>query len=42
MLRLYTYTNNINSSDLVEAELKSPSKLELVGARVPDTLPPLQ
>jgi hypothetical protein len=40
MLRLYTPTNNFNNSNLVEADLKSPSKLESVKAYVPDTLPP--
>jgi hypothetical protein len=39
MLRLYTSTNNFNNSDLVEAKLKPPSKLELVRARVLGTLP---
>jgi hypothetical protein len=38
MLRLYTSTNNFNNSDLVEAKLEPPSRLELVRARVSDTL----
>jgi hypothetical protein len=33
--------HNINNSNLVEAELKSPSKSELVKALVLDTLPSL-
>jgi hypothetical protein len=37
-LRLYTPTNNFNKSDLVEAELKPSSRLELVEARVLGTL----
>jgi hypothetical protein len=41
-LRLRTSTNNINNSDLVKAELKSPSKSELVKAYILDMLPSLQ
>jgi hypothetical protein len=39
-LRLHAPTNNFNNSNLVEAKLKPPSELELVEARVLDTLPP--
>jgi hypothetical protein len=38
MLRLYTPTNNFNNSNLVEAELKPPSRLELVRVYILDTL----
>jgi hypothetical protein len=38
MLKSYILTNNFNNSNLVEAEFKPSSKLELVEARVLDTL----
>jgi hypothetical protein len=41
MLRSHIPTNNINNSNLVKAELKSPSRLELVKAYILDTLPSL-
>jgi hypothetical protein len=41
MLRSHVSTDNFDNSDLVGAELKPSSRLELVGARVLDTLPSL-